>query len=47
MEVLQYSRFAALAEIGIADDFDEEKSFDVPDVSYVLDWINNMENCIN
>lgn len=36
-----------LDALGRVADFDEEKSVDVPEVSFVLDWINNMENCIN
>lgn len=34
---VERSKFAALGKSGIIDDLDEEKSFDVPDVSIVLD----------
>lgn len=33
-------RLAALAGVGIVEDLGKEKSFDVPDVSFALDWVN-------
>jgi len=34
-----------LAALGRVADFDEE-SVDVPEISFVLDWINNTENSV-
>lgn len=44
---VERSKFAALGRSGIVDDLNEEGSFGVPVVSFVLDWVNNTENRIS